>query len=234
MTQGGTADEYPDNPPHMALITLIDAHLAFGHVALLDNTGFSLESGERIGLIGRNGAGKSSLLKILGGMEKPDDGILQFQQGLRIAFVAQEPVLNAEDPRIAKALKSGEISWQRPQEAPQPARASQVEPEASSLAPAKPATPKQAGKQREEATPSRRKKEDPIKKFVSSMVIRDADPAAVIMKDAMYAAFERWCRDKKFIPVPGKRSFAIALKNQLAVSEKNLDGIPAWINVSLK
>ena len=81
----------------MALITLIDAHLAFGHVALLDNTGFSLESGERVGLIGRNGAGKSSLLKILGGMEKPDDGILQFQQGLRIAFVAQEPVLKAED-----------------------------------------------------------------------------------------------------------------------------------------
>jgi ATP-binding cassette subfamily F protein uup len=55
----------------MALITLIDAHLAFGHVALLDKTGFSLESGERVGLIGRNGAGKSSLLKILGGMEKP-------------------------------------------------------------------------------------------------------------------------------------------------------------------
>ena len=88
---------YPDNPPHMAQITLIDAHLAFGYVALLDNTGISLESGERVGLIGRNGAGKSSLLKILGGMEKPDDGILQFQQGLRIAFVAQEPVLNAED-----------------------------------------------------------------------------------------------------------------------------------------
>jgi ATP-binding cassette subfamily F protein uup len=75
-------------------------------VALLDNTGFSLESGERIGLIGRNGAGKSSLLKILGGMEKPDDGILQFQQGLRIAFVAQEPVLNAEDTVFA-AVSTG-------------------------------------------------------------------------------------------------------------------------------
>jgi ATP-binding cassette subfamily F protein uup len=81
----------------MALITLIDAHLAFGHVALLDKTGFSLESGERVGLIGRNGAGKSSLLKILGGMEKPDDGILQFQQGVRLAFVAQEPLLNPDD-----------------------------------------------------------------------------------------------------------------------------------------
>ena len=81
----------------MALITLIDAQLAFGHVALLDKTGFSLESSERVGLIGRNGAGKSSLLKILGGMERPDDGTMQVQQGLRIAFVAQEPLLNSDD-----------------------------------------------------------------------------------------------------------------------------------------
>ena len=50
----------------MALITLLDAQLAFGHVALLDHAGFSLETAERVGLIGRNGAGKSSLLKILG------------------------------------------------------------------------------------------------------------------------------------------------------------------------
>ncbi|MGH6626117.1 MAG: ATP-binding cassette domain-containing protein [Burkholderiaceae bacterium] len=78
----------------MALITLLDAHLAFGHVALLDKAGFSLESSERVGLIGRNGAGKSSLLKILGGLEKPDDGTLQTQQGLRVAYVAQEPNLD--------------------------------------------------------------------------------------------------------------------------------------------
>lgn len=78
----------------MALITLLDAQLAFGHVALLDHAGFSLEASERVGLIGRNGAGKSSLLKILGGLAKPDDGSLQVQQGIRIAFVAQEPVLN--------------------------------------------------------------------------------------------------------------------------------------------
>jgi len=79
----------------MALITLLDAQLAFGHVALLDHAGFSLEAGERVGLIGRNGAGKSSLLKILGGLEKPDDGTLQVQQGTRIAYVAQEPLLDA-------------------------------------------------------------------------------------------------------------------------------------------
>ncbi|MEO5738867.1 MAG: ATP-binding cassette domain-containing protein [Variovorax sp.] len=80
----------------MALITLLNAQLAFGHVALLDHADFSLQQGERIGLIGRNGAGKSSLLKILGGLETADDGTLQLQQGVRIAYVAQEPVLDAE------------------------------------------------------------------------------------------------------------------------------------------
>jgi ATP-binding cassette subfamily F protein uup len=78
----------------MALITLLNAQLAFGHVALLDHTDFALEVGERIGMIGRNGAGKSSFLKILGGLEKVDDGTLQLQQNLRLAYVAQEPVLD--------------------------------------------------------------------------------------------------------------------------------------------
>jgi ATP-binding cassette subfamily F protein uup len=76
----------------MALLTLVDAHLAYGHVPLLDGTGLSLEAGERVALIGRNGAGKSSLLKILAGLEKPDDGLLQLQGGLRRVYVAQEPL----------------------------------------------------------------------------------------------------------------------------------------------
>jgi ABC transport system ATP-binding/permease protein len=78
----------------MALITFLDAQLAFGHFALLDHADFSLETGERVGLIGRNGAGKSSLLKILAGLEKPDDGVLQLQGGVRVVYVAQEPVLD--------------------------------------------------------------------------------------------------------------------------------------------
>lgn len=95
-----------DNCTHMALITLLDAQLAFGHVALLDHAGFSLETAERVGLIGRNGAGKSSLLKILGGFAKPDDGSLQMQQGVRIAFVAQEPSLDAS-ATVFKAASEG-------------------------------------------------------------------------------------------------------------------------------
>ncbi len=90
----------------MALITLLDAQLAFGHVPLLDHADFSLETQERVGLIGRNGAGKSSMLKILGGMEKPDDGTLQVQTGTRISYVAQEPQLDA-DATIFVAVRAG-------------------------------------------------------------------------------------------------------------------------------
>jgi ATP-binding cassette subfamily F protein uup len=75
----------------MALLTLTRAHLAYGHVPLLDGTDFALEAAERVALIGRNGSGKSSLLKILAGLEKPDDGLLQLQTGVRRTYVAQEP-----------------------------------------------------------------------------------------------------------------------------------------------
>ena len=90
----------------MALITLLEAQLAFGHVPLLDKTDFSLETAERVGLIGRNGAGKSSMLKILGGLEKPDDGTLQYQQNLRLAYVAQEPVLDP-DATVFASVSAG-------------------------------------------------------------------------------------------------------------------------------
>ena len=75
----------------MAVISLSSAQLAFGHVALLDHAEFSLETTERVGLIGRNGTGKSSLLKVISGKFKLDDGLLVQQQGLKIAYVEQEP-----------------------------------------------------------------------------------------------------------------------------------------------
>jgi ATP-binding cassette subfamily F protein uup len=78
----------------MAVLSLVDAHLAYGHVPLLDGAAFALEAGERVGLIGRNGTGKSSLLKVLAGIERLDDGLLQVQQGLRIVYVAQEPAFD--------------------------------------------------------------------------------------------------------------------------------------------
>ncbi len=90
----------------MALISLLNAQLAFGHVALLDHTDFSLENGERVGLIGRNGTGKSSMLKIIAGLEKPDDGTLVVQNGVRVVYVAQEPPLDL-DATIFEAVSRG-------------------------------------------------------------------------------------------------------------------------------
>ena len=90
----------------MALLTLSNAHLAFGHVPLLDGAALSLEAGERVALIGRNGAGKSSLLKILAGLDKPDDGVLQLQTGLRRVYVAQEPLFD-DGATVFEAVSDG-------------------------------------------------------------------------------------------------------------------------------
>ncbi|MES2832788.1 MAG: ATP-binding cassette domain-containing protein [Pseudomonadota bacterium] len=90
----------------MAVISLSNAQLAFGHVALLDRAEFSLESSERVGLIGRNGTGKSSLLKIISGLSRLDDGLLVMQQGIKIAYVDQEPHFDAEIS-VFKAVASG-------------------------------------------------------------------------------------------------------------------------------
>ncbi|MEA3121038.1 MAG: transport system ATP-binding/permease protein [Paraburkholderia sp.] len=80
----------------MSLYSISDAQLAFGHVALLDHADFSLEAGERVGLIGRNGAGKSSLLTIIAGLMQPDDGLVTRQQNLSTVYVPQESDFDPE------------------------------------------------------------------------------------------------------------------------------------------
>jgi len=103
----------------MAFIVFTHAKLAFGHVDLLADTDFSLEGAERVGLIGRNGTGKSSLLKILAGLEKPDDGLLQYQQGLRMAYVAQEPVLESQETifaAVSRGLQAAKDARERYEE----------------------------------------------------------------------------------------------------------------------
>lgn len=74
----------------MAYITLRDVHLAFGGPALLDGANFNLERGERVCLIGRNGEGKSTLLKLIEGSLLPDGGEVSIQNGLTVSMLAQD------------------------------------------------------------------------------------------------------------------------------------------------
>lgn len=91
----------------MPFITLDKASLAFGHVALLDHADFQLDEGERIGLIGRNGGGKSSMMRVLANQANLDDGMVWRAPTARICYVSQEPVLDVDDSvfdAVAKGL----------------------------------------------------------------------------------------------------------------------------------
>jgi len=90
------------------LITLQDAELAFGLHPLLDRAALVVDDGERIGLIGRNGTGKSSLLDVIAGRTALDDGEVKRGAGLRVVLVEQEPVLPpASTLRESLAVRGG-------------------------------------------------------------------------------------------------------------------------------
>ncbi|OHC64052.1 MAG: ABC transporter ATP-binding protein [Rhodocyclales bacterium GWA2_65_19] len=90
----------------MPVLTLDRACLAYGHVALLDHAALQIDAGERIGLIGRNGSGKSSLLKALAGLGSLDDGEVWREPGLSVAYVPQEPEFATHDT-VFEAVAAG-------------------------------------------------------------------------------------------------------------------------------
>ncbi|MHB8353236.1 MAG: ATP-binding cassette domain-containing protein [Burkholderiales bacterium] len=95
----------------MPLLTLSHASLAFGHHPLLDDVEFIVDEADRVGLIGRNGGGKSTLLKVLVEETRLDDGILWKSPGLKVGYVPQEPLLNDSDTVfevVSQGLESGE------------------------------------------------------------------------------------------------------------------------------
>ena len=90
----------------MPYLTLSDASLAYGHVPLLDHASFQLDPSERVALIGRNGSGKSSLLRALAGQGALDDGVVWRQPGLHLGYVPQEPLF-APDMSVFEAVVAG-------------------------------------------------------------------------------------------------------------------------------
>ena len=106
----------------MALISLQDVSIGFGGPRLMEAINLRIESGERIGLLGRNGMGKSTLLKLVSGDMQPHDGIIARQQDVRVAYLPQEVPQNLSG-RVAEIIASGleaiktplddEHAWQR-------------------------------------------------------------------------------------------------------------------------
>ena len=88
----------------MPLLSARDLSLAFGWKPLLDKVNFSIEKGEKIALLGRNGEGKSTLLNVIRGLHSPDEGEIQAAQGLPVAYLPHDPP--AADARsVAEVLR---------------------------------------------------------------------------------------------------------------------------------
>jgi hypothetical protein len=143
------------------------------------------------------------------------------------------PVINADDPTaITKVLKAKRQPPVKP--VPEILVLKDTSPKETSIAQKPPATgvtPRGKGKA---VAPDKKRKDDGLKKFVSTKITRvDADDA-VITKDDLYQAFTRWCRDHRIAAVPERKVFATSLKTRFAITEKTVNGTPCWVNVQLK
>ena len=145
------------------------------------------------------------------------------------------PVINADDPMTpAKVLKEKKESARKPRPTHPPAAAVT----SASQKPSAPMIPAPAVQEPpKKPSADRKKKAGAIKKFVSTRIVRtdeDGGTDDVIPKDELYQRFERWCREHAVSPVPDRRSFTVSLKNQCAIPERSIGGVPYWVNIRLK
>jgi hypothetical protein len=147
---------------------------------------------------------------------------------------AATAIINADDPLAAKVIKSKNLPKEKPAgdvPSPVPVPVSASASEKADIPLRAPSLFKGKGKT---AVPPRKKKDDAAKKFFATTILREDSEAACIPKDDMYYTFERWCRNNRILPVPDKKSFSVTLKNQFAVKEKMVNGIPMWVGVRVK
>ena len=90
----------------MTLIGLENGTKGFNDRTLFEGISFELDEGERVGLVGRNGSGKSSLLRILAGLDPPDEGVVTVRAGRRLGYLEQEPEL-ADDLTARELVRQG-------------------------------------------------------------------------------------------------------------------------------
>ncbi|MDD1688526.1 MAG: hypothetical protein LUO90_03055 [Methanoregula sp.] len=143
------------------------------------------------------------------------------------------PVINAEDPTaIAKVRKTKrQPSVKSVPETPVPFEILMAGTSVPHQIPSSGRSP--AGKGKTTAA-EKKGKEETVKKFVATKIIRTDAADAVITKDDMYQAFMRWSRDYRCAAVPERKAFATLLKNKFAITEKTVNGTPTWVNVHLK
>lgn len=92
------------NPLSVSICSATDLSVKYGHHVILDKAKISITDGERIGLVGRNGAGKSTALKILAGVEEPDDGTVSLRRDLIVGYLPQNFDLNEEETVLENVL----------------------------------------------------------------------------------------------------------------------------------
>jgi ATP-binding cassette subfamily F protein uup len=94
----------------MSVLAALDVGKAYGERMLLAGVSVTIEEGERVGVVGRNGTGKSTLAKILAGVEPADTGNVATRRGARVSYLAQEPVLDP-DRSVRGCVEEGLLAW---------------------------------------------------------------------------------------------------------------------------
>jgi hypothetical protein len=152
----------------------------------------------------------------------------------KAASLKLHPVINADDPAAPATVVEAKTrpAKKAPTEpiAPVPAPAPAYPEEQSMAASAKKATAQKGPA----VAAKKRSRGDALKTFFSSKIARAEETGAAVNKDELYELFARFCRDHRITPVPERKAVTVALKNQFALTEKNVNGTPCWTGIRLK